>query len=132
MSCWEQFGGLLAWEAEDPALAAEHFLTVATYNLQHPAQFTDEALDQLRAALTDYLDQRTSVAEILRRFGRRFAGPRRVVRPEAERRRVRRDWPLTIADVYQTERPDGAAYRVRAWAEVVRAEWTRRGKGGVT
>ncbi len=45
MNCWEQLGLLLAWEYDDPELQAEHFLTVAAYNLQHPAQFTDEALD---------------------------------------------------------------------------------------
>lgn len=41
MTCWEQLGMIIAWEADDPELLAEHFLTVATYNLQHPAQFTD-------------------------------------------------------------------------------------------
>jgi hypothetical protein len=40
MTCWEMLGAIIAWEYHDPALLAEHFLTVASYNLQHPAQFT--------------------------------------------------------------------------------------------
>jgi hypothetical protein len=30
-------GGIIAWEYQDCALMAEHFFTVASYNLQHPA-----------------------------------------------------------------------------------------------
>ncbi len=44
MNCWEQFGAVIAWEFQNPELFAEHFLTVSSYNLQHPAQFTEEAL----------------------------------------------------------------------------------------
>ena len=40
--------------------------------------------------------------------------------PVAERRHVRRYWSLTIAGVYTPGRPEGAAGRVRAWAEAVR------------
>ncbi len=43
MTCWEMLGAILAWEYHDPELMAEHFLTVASYNLQHPAQFTGAA-----------------------------------------------------------------------------------------
>lgn len=32
LDCWEQLGGVIAWEVEDPELAAEHFLTVASYS----------------------------------------------------------------------------------------------------
>lgn len=35
LTCWEQLGSILAWEYNDPALMAEHFLTVASYNLQN-------------------------------------------------------------------------------------------------
>ncbi|HEX2172318.1 MAG TPA: DUF5946 family protein, partial [Dehalococcoidia bacterium] len=74
LGCWEQFGAILAWEADDPDLRAEHFLTVATYNLQHPAQFTDEALAWLRAALIERLDKGVAVEEVRRRAARRFEG----------------------------------------------------------
>ena len=50
LACWEQLGVLLAWEHDDPALQREHFLTVASYNLQHPARFTDDAIAGLREA----------------------------------------------------------------------------------
>jgi hypothetical protein len=122
LTCWEQLGWLLAWEADDSELLAEHFLTVATYNLQHPAQFTDDALQGLREAFVDRLERGVPVAEIRRRMGRASAGATRVLRPESERRPVPREWRMTIADVYLPGQPRGAAERVRRWAAAVRAE----------
>jgi len=122
MTCWEQLGALLAWEAQDPELLAEHFLTVAAYNLQHPAQFADEALAGLRAAFLGRLDNGLPVAEIRRRAGRASAGSKRVLKPESERRPVLRRWSMTIADVYIPGQPEGAAARVRAWTNAIRRE----------
>ncbi len=122
LGCWEQLGMLLAWEGDDPELQAEHFLTVAAYNLQHPAQFTDAALAGLRAAFVERLDHGVAVAELRRRMAGSFEGQTRVLRKPAERQPVLRRWPMTIADVYLPERREGAAGRVRAWAAAVRAE----------
>jgi hypothetical protein len=122
LDCWAQLGALLAWEWDDPALQAEHFLTVAAYNLQHPARFADDALVGLRAAFVDRLDKGIAVAELRRRAARGFEGKTRVLRPAAERRPVLRHWRLTIADVYLPNQPGGAAQRVRAWAAAIRAE----------
>lgn len=121
-SCWEQFGAILAWEWQDPELQAVHFLTVAAYNLQHPAQFTDAALTGLRAAFIDYLDNDITIAEIRARMSRLTAGKPRVLRPEAERRPMLRRWRMTIADVYLSGQPEGAAQRVIAWAASLRSE----------
>lgn len=122
MGCWEQLGMVIAWEGDDPELLAEHFLTVATWNLQHPAQFTDAAIEGLRTAFVDRLDRGVPVAEIHARIGRASAGSTRVLRPEAERRTVPRAWSRTIADVCIPDRPQGAAGRVREWAAAVRRE----------
>ena len=115
-------GAVCAWEWQDPELAAVHFLTVASYNLQHPAQFTDEALAGLTAVYKEYLDRGLAVAEIRRRVGALAAGSTRVLRPPAERRPVLRRWPMTVADVYLPDQPQGAADRVRAWAAAIRRE----------
>lgn len=122
LDCWNQMGAVCAWEWQDPALAAVHFLTVASYNLQHPAQFTTEALDNLRAVYCDHLDGGLTVAEIRRRVGTHAEGAARVLRPQASRRPVLRRWPLTVADVYIPGQPSGAAERVRAWAASIRRE----------
>ncbi|HEX2079999.1 MAG TPA: DUF5946 family protein [Longimicrobium sp.] len=122
LTCWEQLGMLIAWEADDPVLLAEHFLTVATYNLQHPAQFTDEAIAGLRAAFVDRLDRGVSVQEIRARIGRASAGSRRVLRRKDGQRPVLKTWSRTIAEVYLPGRPQGAAARVRDWAAAVRRE----------
>lgn len=122
MSCWEQFGALLAWEADDPELLAEHFLTVATFNLQHPAQFTDEALTALRDTFIDHLDRGLPVPEIRSHMSKEFEGSRRVQLDEAKRQPNPRIWSMTITDVYIPEKPEGAAERVRVWAKSIRDE----------
>ncbi|MCB8985259.1 MAG: hypothetical protein H6659_15615 [Ardenticatenaceae bacterium] len=123
LNCGEQLGAVLAWEWQDPELSAQHFLTVASYNLQHPAQFTAAAYAGLRAAFIDHLDNGLPVAEIRRRISHVAEGSQRVLQPEAERRFVLRPWPQTIADVYLPDQPEGAAGRVRAWAASIRAEF---------
>jgi hypothetical protein len=115
-------GALIAWEAQDAELLAEHFLTVTSYNLQHPAQFTTAALTGLRAVFIERLDQGLAVAEIRRRVGKAAAGATRVLKPENERRPELRQWTKTIADAYLPEQPHGAAARVRAWAASIRRE----------
>lgn len=121
-TCWEQLGAILAWEWQDPELGAVHFLTVASYNLQHPAQFTEPTLAGLREQFIAHLDQGVPVSEIRRRVGKAAAGATRVLKPEAERTPLLRQWPMTIADVYVPARPDGAAGRVKAWAASIRQE----------
>ena len=120
LECWDMLGQLIAWEADDAELRAEHFLTVASYNLQHPARFTDDAIAGLRQSYVDYLDRGMSIPEIRRRASAAFDGPKRVRREESSLRPALRTWPMTIADVYATGGPTGAAARVRAWARGIR------------
>jgi hypothetical protein len=115
-------GAICAWEWQDPELAAVHFLTVASYNLQHPAQFTAQALVGLREQFIAYLDEGVPVGEIRRRVGRLAAGATRVLKPRAERGPVLRKWLMTVADVYIPEQPEGAADRVKRWAACIRQE----------
>lgn len=122
MNCREQLGAIGAWEFQDPALIAEHFLTVASYNLQHPAQFTDEALAGLRIAFIDYLDYCVSAQTLRQRASRAYEGKRRVLKDEADRQPVLRYWGMTIADVYLPDQPQGAVDRVRAWAATIRSQ----------
>lgn len=122
IDCWGQLGAVLAWEAHDPELAAVHFLTVASYNLQHPAQFAEPALAGLRAGLIEHLDCGVPVSELRRRAAQAFGGAQRVLKPPAERNPTLRRWRSTIADVYLPERPAGAAERVRQWAGAIRAD----------
>ena len=122
MDCQAQLGLILAWEWDDPALLAVHFLTVAAYNLQHPAQFTDDALAALRMAFADYLDGKTTIAGIRARMGRLLEGSNRVLRPESARRPVLRRWRMTIADVVGSGQAEGAAQRVQAWAASIRGD----------
>ncbi|HMA37488.1 MAG TPA: DUF5946 family protein [Chloroflexia bacterium] len=122
MTCWEQLGALLGWESQDPELQAAHFLTVAAYNLQHPAQFTSGAWPGLRTSFIARLEQGTAVEDWQRQAARASAGQTRVLRNEVNRMPVRRSWSITIADVYRPDRPAGAAARVRAWAACIRQE----------
>ena len=120
LACFDMFGQLLAWEVDDAELRAEHFLTVASYNIQHPAQFSDEAIAGLRQSYVDYLDRGISIAEIRRRAAATFDGAKRVRRDATEIRPVLRTWLMTVADVYGSGDPVGAAERVRRWARETR------------
>ncbi len=44
----EQLGAILTWEWQGPTLMAQHFLTVASYNMQHPARLVEEKLAMLQ------------------------------------------------------------------------------------
>jgi hypothetical protein len=122
LTCWEQLGAIGAWEFQDPELLAEHFLTVASYNLQHPAQFTDEAINGLRATFIERLDNGLTITEIRHRTATAYAGKKPVLKNQTERRPVLRRWRMTIADVYIPDQRQGAAERVRRWAAVIRSE----------
>lgn len=119
-TCWDLLGLVLSWETHDADLAGEHFFTVACYNLQHPAQFTDTALAQLREGFIARLDQGTAIIELRRRASAQFEGKMRVLKPKAERRPTLRQWDMTLADVYADGQAEGAAERVRQWASVIR------------
>jgi hypothetical protein len=116
MTCRERLELLLAWEADDEALRRQHFLTVASYNLQHPAAFTDEARAGLEDALVGYLDGLLTIADIRRRA----SGAARVRRPADQVRLRRREWPMTIDAVATPGEPAHAATRVLSWAESIR------------
>ncbi len=104
-----------------------HFLSVAAYNLQHPAQFDDEALAALRVAFVEHFDNGVSVAEIRKRNGTSFAGARRVLKREAERKPTLRTWRLTIAYVFAGGSPARVALRVQKWAAAVRQDLVEGG-----
>jgi uncharacterized protein DUF5946 len=114
-------GQILAWEVDDPDLATAHFLTVASYNLQHPASFTDEAIAGLRKLFVDAIDHGLPTVELRRRASRMAAGQRHLRGDPANRRPILRHWNMTIADVYASG-PPGAAGRVQAWAAAIRRE----------
>lgn len=122
MNCWEQLGGIIALEYEYPDLYAEHFKTVACYNIQHPAQFTDEAIAGLKIALVEHLDKGISVTDIRRRNARAYKGSKRVMKDIDKRLLMLRTWNMTISDVYNTKSPENTAERVRKWAETIREE----------
>jgi hypothetical protein len=121
LSCFEQMAQVLGWEGQDPELAALHFLTVASYNLQHPAQFTEPALAGLKALYVEVVDGGWTNAQTRRRAVEMGTGQAKVLKPEAERRPVFKAWPMTVADVYLPDQPEGAPGRVKAWAATIRA-----------
>lgn len=77
---------VIGWEWGYPELSAKHFLTVATYNLQHSAEFANDAIEGLRAAFIQHLDHSLPVERIRHLIAREYEGKRRVKKPEVERR----------------------------------------------
>jgi hypothetical protein len=119
LDCRHMLGEIITWEYADPELLKKHFLTVASYNLQHPSQFTDEAIQGLKISLSNYLSGKEGISEIRQRNTLASEGSKRVRKPEPERVIVPRKWPVTIADVYLPDQPQGVADRVQAWAESI-------------
>ena len=121
LTCQERLHGILALEQADPELRALHFLTVTAYNIQHPAQFTPEAIAGLRLSFAEYLDKPITIDEIRRR-NQDFNGEKLVLRPFSERHTVLCIWRMTSADVYLPFQPHGTVERVKKWAESVKNE----------
>lgn len=118
-SCEGAFHALLAREWQDPELQAEHFFLVACYNLQHPSSFTEEALKNLQQGLSAKLETGLSILDLRKRAEEAFDGPNRVRKPEAERQVVLRKWTFTLVEVYAKGALEGAAQRVRDWANAI-------------
>ncbi len=123
LDCWGMLGAIISWEYDDPELLAEHFKTVAAYNLQHPARFEPEAMEGLRRVFVQHIDDGLSIKEIRKQVSALAKGNRRVLRHGAGGSQAAlKQWSVTIADVYLPDQPDGAAERVRSWARSVRRE----------
>ncbi len=122
LTCRERFHVMLVMEGQDPELASCHFLTVACYNLQHPSQFTAEALERLRYALKGFLDRTVTIDEIRQRTSFEHDGPKKVQRPAWGQQIILNRWTMTTADVCRPFQTQGTADRVKQWAESIRRE----------
>ena len=125
--CQGVFDEFLMLEFTDPEYGAVHFLTVATFMLQH-GRYSSEALEWVVPTMRAYLAGETSV-ERIRREARATvsSGTRkwRVMRaPDAPPQR-HVAWELTLADV-AAQTHDAASYRaaITAWAARAVAQWT--------
>jgi hypothetical protein len=120
-TCREAFEELISREFQDPVCGQVHHLTVLCYDLQHPLQFTREALEWSRAALQAAVEQGVSPVE-LRRFARRqFSGkakPKVTRQAQPEEAAPRIHWRMTALDVLG-ESAEGHNQRVEAWARSV-------------
>ena len=121
LDCQGMFGVLLAWEWQDPELLSVHFLTVGSYQLQHPASLTDDAVDGLRTAFSRFLDGELTTEQIRAQTASAYDGAGRVRRRAGDIQPRLRTWSMTVADVYAGGQA-GAAARVRDWAQVVRSQ----------
>lgn len=121
LDCWGMLGAIISWEYDDPELLSEHFKTVATYNLQHPAKFHDEAIAGLRGLFMQHIDNGLPLQDIRKHVSAMANGGKQVLKRE-HITPVPKRWAKTIADVYLPDHPEGAAQRVRGWANVVRTE----------
>lgn len=121
-SCREQWDELLALEFSDVRAGPAHFLTVACYQLQHPAAFRlgEAMLGQLRISLERVVVEGVPVEQVRRDASRSFDGPQRV-RDDGTAPPPMLAWSRTVADVGP---PDPASHleRVRAWAEAILAD----------
>lgn len=124
LTCHQQYERILALEYQDPGgVGALHHLTVLCYVVQHPNQYSSEALAWASNMLEAILEFGLSGAEVRRRAREVFA-------PEARQWRVTRSlrptgslsepirWRMTVADVAFGD-PAGHTQRVLRWAQAV-------------
>ncbi len=124
LACRGQFDELLALEFSDPRAGRVHFLTVACYQLQHPATFplTPSGTEHLVGALRDVVVLGLPVTEVRDRMSGAFAGDARAVaRGSAEPEQPSRQWSMTVADVGPPD-PSTHADRITEWASAVLAD----------
>lgn len=120
LSCFDMFGIVLSWEAFDQDLLNLHFWTVATYNLQHPAQFTEKAIEGLQEVYLEAYEKNIPISYIRNKMSRLTDGKFNVMKKENITPRLK-IWPITIADIYQHNQHYGASHRVLQWRKSVRA-----------
>ena len=125
LSCSEQFGYLLAWEHNDPALFALHFWTVSCYLLQHRSYYTTEAYDDLVGLFRDAYDNGWSNSRILKR--NRSLTERSKIKitnpvPIEQRQMDLRHWPMTVGDVYAAGEPN-AVEQIKKWRNTIRRDY---------
>ena len=121
LSCFERFGTVLSWEATDQELLGLHFWTVACYNLQHPAQFTDDAIKGLKEVFCEAYDKDVPISYIRKKMSRLTDGKFKVIKEQASEPKLVK-WSMTISDIYNQKQPDRAADRVNQWRKTVREE----------
>lgn len=124
MNCYGLLGAIISWEYDDPDLLSEHFKTVSCYNLQHPAKFTEEAIEGLKKVFIEHLDNGLTVEQIRKIHAQSYGGNKRVLKDASKMCPVEpgQKPKMTIADVYSEGCKEKAAQRVRKRAESIREE----------
>lgn len=130
-ACRARFHDLLALEWQIPGGPGEmaHYLSVTSYNLQHPSAFTPEARAHMLASLEGALSGELTVEDLRRSARREYDGPKRVlgqrgIAPGDPGNEPVPGWPTkwarTVLHALGAE-PNRDSYhaRVRQWAEAV-------------
>ncbi len=116
--CREKFESMLALEFEDPAVfGAVHHVTVLCYNLQHPANFSEDALEWMRSTLRAIVEEGLSPAELRQRSRKQYNGQVKVLSkiPKAPRKV---EWSRTVMDI-RTDAAEVYVSDVMAWAGAI-------------
>jgi len=119
---------MLVHEFEHPrSFGAVHHLTVACYNVQHPAGFTAQALEWMRASLRSAVTTGEPPQEWRRRAHAQFSGkdnPKVTRKPGEAPPTPQLDephWSMTAADI-PLDNPEVYVAGVQAWSRVIVAD----------
>lgn len=126
-TCRQAFEAALALEFENPAVFGRvHHLTVTCYNLQHPHQFTPEALKLMNKGLRALVAGEIQPGDLRAAMGRTFSGSRKVLRQDPTPPRLH-PWRLTTADLALDSGPEAFIASVRRWASSIVEELENEG-----
>ncbi|MFY8331068.1 DUF5946 family protein [Vagococcus carniphilus] len=122
LSCHELFNFPLAWEHNDPNLYALHFWLVSCYMIQHPSSFTEEGYLGLLNLFTEAYDHSWDTPYILRKNRDLVKTIKKIKTslPSEERQRIKRNFSITIEDIYSGGEKN-AIQNVLLWKKEVRS-----------
>ena len=116
LGCREKFDAMMALEFESPTVfGAVHHITVLCYNLQHPSNFSEEALAWMHTSLRSVMIDGMSAAT-LRKYAAKIPKDVKIKRPESRSVDAKKiTWSMTVADI-RTENPAEYTEDAKKWA----------------
>ena len=119
-TCQTIFDEFLSLEYTNPAYGQVHFLTVASFMIQH-GRYSDAALIWMQSMLRAALDEQLTAQQLRQRAAQGMDDAARtwkVSRQADERPLPRVAWSRTIADVAQSmQDPEKYCEQVKQWAQ---------------
>jgi hypothetical protein len=119
-SCREKFEDALALEFGDPVIfSAVHHITVICYNIQHPYDFSEEALEWMKSTLRSIIVDELTGADVREQARKKYNGGIKVKsKASSDKMNAKMNWSMTIMDV-RTDNAEVYTKDIKTWAKSI-------------